>query len=80
MDFELEMAFFTGPGNEMGHPIPIDKAHEHIFGMVLMNDWSGRCKCIMLLVSILWSNENASDSETVIQILYLGSNSCDLLC
>ncbi|KAK2164140.1 hypothetical protein LSH36_68g07093 [Paralvinella palmiformis] len=42
LDFELEMAFFTGPGNEMGHPIPIDKAHEHIFGMVLMNDWSAR--------------------------------------
>ena len=42
MDFELEMAFFTGPGNKMGDPIPIDKAHEHIFGMVVMNDWSGK--------------------------------------
>ena len=42
MDFELEMAFFTGPGNQHGEPIPIDRAHEHIFGMVLMNDWSGK--------------------------------------
>lgn len=42
MDFELEMAFFVGPGNDMGKPIPIDKAHEHIFGMVVMNDWSAR--------------------------------------
>ncbi|XP_074661134.1 fumarylacetoacetase-like [Tubulanus polymorphus] len=42
MDIELEMAFFTGPGNELGQPIPIEKAHEHIFGMVLMNDWSAR--------------------------------------
>ncbi|KAB7496487.1 Fumarylacetoacetase [Armadillidium nasatum] len=42
MDFELEMAFLTGPGNELGNPIPISKAHEHIFGMVLMNDWSAR--------------------------------------
>lgn len=42
LDFELEMAFFVGPGNELGHPIPINKAHEHIFGMVLMNDWSAR--------------------------------------
>ncbi|KPP65520.1 fumarylacetoacetase-like [Scleropages formosus] len=42
LDFELEMAFFVGPGNKLGEPIPIEKAHEHIFGMVLMNDWSAR--------------------------------------
>ena len=42
LDFELEMAFFVGGGNKMGEPIPVDKAHEHIFGMVLMNDWSAR--------------------------------------
>ncbi|XP_062585313.1 fumarylacetoacetase-like [Saccostrea cucullata] len=41
-DFELEMAFFVGPGNKLGEPISIDKAEEHIFGMVLMNDWSAR--------------------------------------
>ncbi|XP_062062330.1 fumarylacetoacetase [Lepus europaeus] len=42
LDIELEMAFFVGPGNRLGEPIPISKAHEHIFGMVLMNDWSAR--------------------------------------
>eukprot|EP00043_Microstomoeca_roanoka_P019598 m.223630 g.223630 ORF g.223630 m.223630 type:complete len:421 (+) comp17026_c5_seq1:114-1376(+) len=42
VDFELEMAFLVGPGNALGQPIPIEKAHEHIFGMVLMNDWSAR--------------------------------------
>ncbi|XP_008579531.1 PREDICTED: fumarylacetoacetase [Galeopterus variegatus] len=42
LDMELEMAFFVGPGNRFGEPIPISKAHEHIFGMVLMNDWSAR--------------------------------------
>eukprot|EP00127_Corallochytrium_limacisporum_P004121 Clim_evm66s157 gene=Clim_evmTU66s157 len=42
LDFELEFAFFTGPGNKIGEPIPIAKAHEHIFGTVLMNDWSAR--------------------------------------
>uniref|UniRef100_A0A8D1SKS5 Fumarylacetoacetase n=1 Tax=Sus scrofa TaxID=9823 RepID=A0A8D1SKS5_PIG len=42
LDMELEMAFFVGPGNKLGEPIPISKAHEHIFGMVLMNDWSAR--------------------------------------
>jgi fumarylacetoacetase len=42
MDFELEMGFFVGPGNALGEPIPIDEAPEHIFGMVLVNDWSAR--------------------------------------
>ncbi|EDO43610.1 predicted protein [Nematostella vectensis] len=42
LDMEMEMAFFVGPGNNLGEPIPIDKAQDHIFGMVLMNDWSAR--------------------------------------
>ena len=42
MDFELEMGFFVGPGNDLGTPIPIDQAADHIFGMVLVNDWSAR--------------------------------------
>jgi len=43
MDFELEMAFFVG-GNceDLGNPIKIENADEHIFGMVIMNDWSAR--------------------------------------
>ena len=41
LDIELEMAFFTGPATTLGEPIPIDKAEDYIFGMVLMNDWSG---------------------------------------
>ncbi|KAI9349877.1 hypothetical protein DFJ73DRAFT_833436 [Zopfochytrium polystomum] len=42
LDYELEMAFFVGVGNKLGEPIDIEKADEHIFGMVLMNDWSAR--------------------------------------
>lgn len=42
MDFELEMGFFVGPGNPLGEPIPITRAADHIFGMVLVNDWSAR--------------------------------------
>ncbi|XP_025071031.1 fumarylacetoacetase isoform X1 [Alligator sinensis] len=42
LDLELEMAFFVGPGNKLGEPIPIAKADDHIFGVVLMNDWSAR--------------------------------------
>jgi fumarylacetoacetase len=42
LDFELEMGFFIGPGNKLGNPIPVKDASEHIFGMVLVNDWSAR--------------------------------------
>ncbi len=43
LDFELEMACFVGLGNELGSPIPVDEAEDrHIFGLVLMNDWSAR--------------------------------------
>lgn len=42
LDYELETAFFIGPGNSLGESIPISRAEEHIFGMVLMNDWSAR--------------------------------------
>ncbi|MDQ3199914.1 MAG: fumarylacetoacetase [Verrucomicrobiota bacterium] len=42
LDFELETAFFVGPPNELGEPVPIAEAADHIFGLVLMNDWSAR--------------------------------------
>lgn len=42
LDFELEMGFFTGPGNALGEPIPISRAEESIFGLTLVNDWSAR--------------------------------------
>ncbi len=42
LDFELEMGFFTGPGNALGEPIPVDQADAHILGLVLVNDWSAR--------------------------------------
>jgi fumarylacetoacetase len=42
LDFELEMGVFIGPGNLLGQPIPIEAAPEHLFGMVLVNDWSAR--------------------------------------
>ncbi len=42
LDFELEVGFFIGPGNTLGQPIPIEEAADHIFGLVLVNDWSAR--------------------------------------
>jgi len=42
LDFELETAFFIGPGHPLGQPVSIDQAEDHIFGILLMNDWSAR--------------------------------------
>lgn len=42
LDFELETGFIIGQANTLGEPIDITNAWEHIFGMVLFNDWSAR--------------------------------------
>ncbi|KAF4119420.1 fumarylacetoacetase [Geosmithia morbida] len=42
MDIELEMGMFLCRPNDLGNPVHVDKAEEHIFGYVLMNDWSAR--------------------------------------
>ena len=42
LDIELEAGFLLGPGNAMGQPIPLREAGGHLFGMVLVNDWSAR--------------------------------------
>ena len=42
LDVELELGFFVGPGNALGEPIPIGEAARHVFGFVLVNDWSAR--------------------------------------
>jgi fumarylacetoacetase len=42
LDFELEVAFVCGKSTELGHSIPLQHAEEHIFGLMLFNDWSAR--------------------------------------
>lgn len=42
LDFELELGAFVGVGNSDAQPINVDEAHSHIFGLVLLNDWSAR--------------------------------------
>jgi fumarylacetoacetase len=42
LDYEAEVGFFVGRSNELGEPVSIDDAEEHIFGMCLVNDWSAR--------------------------------------
>ncbi|MFX1684543.1 fumarylacetoacetase [Paraburkholderia sp. A1BS-2L] len=42
LDIELETGFIVGRGNALGEPIACENAEAHIFGMVLLNDWSAR--------------------------------------
>ena len=42
LDYELELGIWIGRGNELGQPIPISEAGEHIAGLCLLNDWSAR--------------------------------------
>ena len=41
-DFELEMGFVVGKNNPLGYPVSTGDAEDHIFGMVIFNDWSAR--------------------------------------
>ncbi|HEU4697307.1 MAG TPA: fumarylacetoacetase [Sphingomicrobium sp.] len=42
LDYELELGLWIGRGNELGSPIPISEAADHIAGYCLLNDWSAR--------------------------------------
>jgi len=42
VDYELEVAFLIGPPSKQGDQVTIDRADDHMFGLVLLNDWSSR--------------------------------------
>ena len=42
LDVELELGFVIGRPSRHGEPVPVDRALEHVFGVVLLNDWSAR--------------------------------------
>lgn len=42
LDIELELGFVLGGSTRLGEPVPIERAEEHLFGVVLVNDWSAR--------------------------------------
>jgi fumarylacetoacetase len=42
LDYELELGWFVGQGNEQGVSIEMDSADAHLFGVALFNDWSAR--------------------------------------
>jgi fumarylacetoacetase len=42
LDIELELGFVVGVSSAPGRPVPIGEAADHVFGVVLVNDWSAR--------------------------------------
>ena len=42
LDYETELGFFIGTGNKLGNPVKVGDAPSHVFGAVLLNDWSAR--------------------------------------
>jgi fumarylacetoacetase len=42
LDYELEVGAFVAEGNSQGQVIPLEEAERHLFGLVLVNDWSAR--------------------------------------
>jgi fumarylacetoacetase len=42
LDIEAEVGFVVGPPSRLGSPVGLDDFEEHVFGLVLLNDWSAR--------------------------------------
>ncbi|BEL37530.1 Putative fumarylacetoacetase [Mycobacteroides abscessus subsp. abscessus] len=42
LDIEAEVGFVVGTGSPLGQPISVDDFATHVFGAVLVNDWSAR--------------------------------------
>ena len=42
LDIELELGFVVGVGSSLGQPLPTSAFRDHVFGVVLVNDWSAR--------------------------------------
>jgi fumarylacetoacetase len=42
LDVELELGFVVGVPSALGEPVAVDRALDHVFGVLLVNDWSAR--------------------------------------
>ncbi len=42
LDIELELGFVVGTPSRLGEPVPTGDFADHVFGVVLVNDWSAR--------------------------------------
>ncbi|WP_374665862.1 fumarylacetoacetase [Ramlibacter sp.] len=42
LDYEAELGFLIGAASTLGEPVPLGEAHDHLFGVAMLNDWSAR--------------------------------------
>lgn len=42
LDIEAELGFLVGGSTPLGRPVAVDDAADHLFGVMLFNDWSAR--------------------------------------
>jgi fumarylacetoacetase len=42
LDIEAEVGFVVGVPSRLGEPVPVGRFADHVFGVVLVNDWSAR--------------------------------------
>ncbi len=42
LDIEAELGFVVGGATRLGEPVSVAEAEDHLFGVVLLNDWSAR--------------------------------------
>ncbi len=42
LDIEVELGYVVGRGSSLGSTVPVDDFEEHVYGVVLLNDWSAR--------------------------------------
>lgn len=42
LDIEAELGFVVGGATTLGEPVSVDQARDHLFGVVILNDWSAR--------------------------------------
>jgi fumarylacetoacetase len=42
LDIEAELGYVVGGSSELGSRVTVDAASDHLFGVVLLNDWSAR--------------------------------------
>ena len=49
LDYELEMACIIGKPSEPGKRVKVEDAADHIFGIIILNDWSGMCRSRILV-------------------------------
>jgi fumarylacetoacetase len=48
LDYELELACIVSKPTELGRTVAMSDADDHIFGFVILNDWSGMFVCLNL--------------------------------